>query len=441
MEPLYDQQSEWSTIGSCFFGGYPTFYEVKEILDVNDFYEEKIRMIFEVIIDLHKKNQPITDVTSIHAALNNKITFKELIEISNSVTTYKNARHYAEIVKSKSIARQKINQCRDIIQKLFEGEDPREIISKGMQNDIQILNKGQKSEAVHIKDTYMDFLNELEMRRETKGLVGISTGFSELDYILRGLKSGGMYIIGARPKMGKTTLAVNIAKYVAFKLKIPVYFKSLEMTITQLDEKIANDLSDVDGYRIQNASLLSDSEYKKVKDVGENIYESALYIDDKSSTASSFATTLRRWKISHGIGLVIIDYLQRFKSEPNIRGKYEQVSEISNIICDVAKEINTPILALSQLSRDVEKRDDKVPMASDLRESGSLEQDAAAVMLMYRDDYYYPDKYPPNNDPSEVEIYIPLNRFGPSGKVNLMFNKAKSRFTQIEKYRKYEKAS
>jgi replicative DNA helicase len=435
-EMFVDKNAEMAVIGSCFLGGSPTLYEVVEILDVEDFYGEQHREIFEKLIEMDKRKEPITDIIAVQTVLGPKYPVGFLVEIVNSVTSYANARHYAEIVKTKAIARKKYQQCHETMNRLADGEEPREVISRSMQNDMAILNSQKKSEVVPARETFHRFLDELEERRKSDGLVGFSTGFADIDNRLRGLRPGGMYIIAARPKMGKTTLALNMVRYMALKLQIPVYLKTLEMTASQVHEKFVSDLADIDGWKLTNPSMLSDYEYKKVTGIGEKLYDSLLFIDERPGRASQFATSLRRWSIENPGGIAVIDYLQRFIPEKGTKGEYEQISEISNIVTNIAKEIPIPIIAISQLSRDVEKRSDKVPMLSDLRGSGALEQDAAAVMMLYRDDYYFPAKYGPNNDPSEVDVYIHANRFGPTGQLKLSFVKAKSRFEPEYQYKK-----
>jgi replicative DNA helicase len=430
-QPPQNIQAERGVIGSCFLDGFNVLDEVRQIVDIEDFFTEKHRMIFAGIIDMQHKKVPITDITMVIDFLGGKITYPDLIDIINSVTNSKNATHYALIVKEKSVARQKILQCHDLLDKLYEGaENVNDLLSQSMLFDSKLSNSEKNSGVAHIKNLLMSLYDELEVRLEHKGIIGISSGFSDLDKYTGGFRNGNMYIIGARPKMGKTSLAIQLARNVAGN-GIPVLIKSLEMTKEQLAEKFFSMEAHIDGNKLQNTSLMVDSDWPKAAHALGILSDMGIYIDDKPGKASDFNITLRREKATKNIGFTIIDYLQRFRPEGNRRSSYEQVSDISNIICDMAKEVNIPVLALSQLSRDVEKRNDKTPTAADLRESGALEQDAAMVALMYREDYYFPDKFPKHNDPSKVNLIIPLNRFGPSGGVDLMFHKAITRFAQI----------
>lgn len=431
--PPHDKEAEKSVIGSCFLNGNPALDEARAILEVNDFWFEKHRMIFETLIELQKKKVPFTDIVPVMDALGNKVTPAELTEMINYTNNPDNIKHYAAIVKDKSLARQKINYCADIIKKLYDDEDPRKIISKSIFDDTNLLNNDRRTEVIHIKDCINDILDEFESRRFNHGLIGVSSGFDELDRYTGGWRNGSMYIIGARPKMGKTSIALKFAKNAAAK-GVSTLIKSLEMTKSQLIEKLISEETGIILDKFKNTSDLNDKEWNLIVNASAKLSEMPLYIDDKPSKASQFEVTLRRYKSTHKIGLAVADYIQRFKPETVKGSKTEQVSEISNLLCDMAKDISVPLIALAQLTRDVERRDDKTPRASDLKQSGDLEADAAAVFLLYRDDYYYPENYPPKNDPSIVNFIIDLNRFGPTGVIDFSFHKSCSRFYLLDKH-------
>lgn len=425
-ESLIDKKAEMAVIGSCFLGGYPTFYEVREILDSHDFYSEHLRLIYETIIDLVEAQKPI-DSIEVESATSGKFNGKQFVELINSVVTADNAKYYANIVKTKSMSREKITQMRQINEMLNNGDDPAEVIGKAINDDIRILSNRKKSDATRLEDSYDKFLRTVELRRAAGGIVGIKSGYSEFDRLTSGFRNGKFYIIGARPKMGKTTLALNMIYNIAKVLDRPIYFKTLEMSEEDISEKFANMITGIDSFAIQNSGMLSETEYNMVKGVSKTLRNTNIFIDDKPGKASEFCNSLRRWKAMNNLGFAVVDYLQCFGFEKN-QSRFEQNTQVSNMMRDIAKELDIPVLGLSQLSRSVEDRDDKVPNASDLRESGAYEQDAAMVALMYRDDYYYPENYPKHNDPSEVDFIIPLNRFGPAGKIGFMFNKKQSRF-------------
>jgi replicative DNA helicase len=427
---IYDKQTEKALIGALFIGGYDVLDQVAPILQVADFYGEQHRELFETLIDIRKKKLPV-DMLTVGEALKGKYSFADLIKYANSPASYQHAVTYAEIVKKKSMARQKAQQCREVINQLMSGADPEEIISKDLTNSAGLLTSNSKNRLIHVKDGFQTFLDELEERRANNGVVGISTGCGNLDEYVK-FRNGSLYLLGARPKMGKTTLAVNIARNVA-EHGIPVYFKSLEMTVSQIEEKLTSEIAWIDGSKLQNPARMAFEEWRIISGkAGNTLYNLPIWIDDKPGKASELIISLRKWKAENPRGFVVIDYLQRFKPESSRANSYEQTSETSNIICDAAKELDFPILALSQLSRDVEKRNDKFPSPADLRGSGSLEQDAAAVILLYRDDYYYPDKYPKPNDPSQVNVFIALNRFGETGIIDFDFYKSKSKFMEVK---------
>lgn len=428
---IYDKQTEAALIGAFFIGGSDALDQVAPTLQVMDFYGEQHRELYETLLDIRKKKLPI-DILTVSEALKGKYNSADLIEFANSTTSYQNAVAYANIIKKKSMARRKVQQCREVINQLTSGSDPEEVISRDILSSTGLLARNSKNRLIHIKDGFQTFLDELEQRRVNSGLVGISSGYKEFDGYLKGFRKGSLYLLGARPKMGKTTLSINIARNIA-EQGIPVYFKSLEMTASQIEEKLVCEIALIDGYKLQDPAQMNSEDWRIVSGkVGNAFYDLPLWIDDTPGKASELIISLRKWKADNPGGFVVIDYLQRFKPETTKGNSYEQTSETSNIICDAAKELDLPFLALSQLSRDVEKREDKFPTPADLRGSGSLEQDAAAVILLYRDDYYYPENYPKGNEPSVVNARIALNRFGETGIIDFNFYKAKSRFKEVK---------
>jgi replicative DNA helicase len=434
---LIDIDAERSTLGSCFTGGLPTVYEVQEILESTDFFEERHRVIWESVARIINKKNPF-DIMTVADELGNdldKIGGRGyLIDLMNLTPSFTNAKHYAGIVKAKSIARQKKVECDETTRHLIDGGDPYEIVSKSMAADSKLLGTNQKTGIAHVKNRVMQVYDQIGERRENNGIVGIETGYRDLDYRIGGLRKGLFIILAARPAMGKTTFALNgIAKNTAFKFKIPTVFVSLEMTNDQLIEKLMVEDAGINSYMLQNTTLLKDNDWSQLGKATNNISESQLYLDDSNRIkASELANRLRRFKSMNDLGLVIVDYIQIMA--PERRGdRNSEVSETSGILQGLAKELNVPIVALSQLSRDVERREDKTPMLADLRDSGTLEQDAAQVMFLYRDDYYHPNKYPPNNDPSLTNLIIAKNRFGPLGVIDFNFYKSKSKFTLLDK--------
>lgn len=439
----FDEKAEQATLGSCLIGGTPSLDEAREIISADDFYRNTHQTLFKILIDMEqKKIKP--DLVTVKNELDSCGKLEEiggltyLMYLTGVVPTPANVAHYAEIVRKKSLARQKRKQCLKAIDRLNEGIDPEEVISQAMAEDSEILTTGQKPPARPLKELLVDVYDELEERRTNKGLIGLKTGYNDLDRMTGGLRRGEVSILAARPKMGKTTLGLNIALNAAMVGR-SVYFASLEMSGQQLTEKLISAKAGIKGDLLQNPAIMPDSGFQTIAKACSKIYEATLFIDDMAIIKpSDLLIKLRRFKALYGLDLVVIDYLQLIQAETRRGSKYEEVTETSRMLKLIAKELNVPLLALSQLSRSVEERKDKTPQPSDLRDSGALEQDAALVMFLYRDDYYNSDKYPPGNDPSETDCLVSLNRFGGTGAVKLMFHKAISLFTLREGRRERE---
>jgi len=436
-ETLFNIEAEQSILGGCMIGGKTTVLEAQELITATDFYQERHRMIWEAICRLVDRGESI-DIITVREQLGDDLEkvggIPYLMTLASKNPNYKNVASHCQIIKNKSIARQKVAQCRELIRQLENEEEPFELISQGMIFDSALISNSRKSEIVHVKEKTIAVYNEIEQRKNNHGVVGQATGFTDFDIKIGGLRRGSLHILAARPAMGKTTFALNIARNVAIKQKKPVLFVSLEMTNEQLIEKLMAENAGIESWKLQDAAQLSDREWNGLSLAANTLYESKLYLDDSHrSKASEIAVRLRRFKsLNPDLALVIIDYIQIMQAESRA-GKNYEVGETSGILQGLAKELDIPILVLSQLSRDIERREDKRPILSDLRDSGSLEQDASTVMFLYRDDYYHPEDYPPNNDPSETELIVAKNRFGPIGKLYFTFFKAKSRFEQAAK--------
>ncbi|MBW2084469.1 MAG: replicative DNA helicase [Deltaproteobacteria bacterium] len=427
--PPHNDQAEEAVIGSCLIGGLAVVNEAREIIFPYDFYDEKRRLIWDAIVKMSNDRTPI-DFITVKEKLKNELEKiggdAYILHLASVVPTAAHIKHYAEIVRKKSLARQKIRQCFETAEKLYDDEDPVEVISQGMIQDSKLIADKTKSEIIHVRQKVFEVYGSLEDRKETNGIIGIPTGYSDLDRKIGGLRKGNLHILAARPSMGKTTLALNVAKYTALKERIPTIFVSLEMTNDQLVEKLITEDAGLDSQLLQNTTKLTDQDWRHITRSCGRIAESSLYLDDSHRIrASDLAVRLRRFTALHQIGLVIVDYIQIMAPERHA-DRNKEVSETSGILQGLAKELNIPILALSQLSRDVENRNNKIPKLADLRDSGTLEQDASTVMFLYREDYYNPPKEPV--DPSLVNLIIAKNRFGPLGRVDFQFFKSKSRF-------------
>lgn len=434
MIPVYNQDAEKAILGNCLLDKI-ALLETRESLTTTDFYFEQNRYIYEKTLELDEQKRAVDIITiqEVMDDINKAGGIPYLLSLVNGTPSIANNKQYIEIVKNKSIARQKISECNETIKKLYDEEDPFETVSQSMLSDSKLLGEKQKGGIIHVKERVNKVYAQLGERKEANGIVGISTGYSDLDRKIGGLRNGLFILLAARPAMGKTTLALNIAKHVAFKEQSPTLFISLEMTNDQLIEKMLAEDANMDSNILENTTKLTDFEWKQLGNASARIYNSRLFLDDTHRCkASELAVRLRRFKALNNLGLVIIDYIQILAAE-RFGGRNTEVTETSGILQGLAKELNVPILALSQLSREVEKRPNKIPILADLRDSGSLEQDAAQVMFLYREDYYKPEDYPPNNDPSLTNLIIAKNRFGPLGVVDFSFCKAKSRFSLAEK--------
>lgn len=431
--PPYSIQAEEALIGSCLIGGLATVNEARGIVSAQDFYDDRRRRIWEAIVEMADQQMQIDLVTlkeTLQDDIDNVGGTTYLLHLVNITPTAAHVKNYAEIVRKKNVARQKIRQCQEIMDALYNDEEPEEIISQGMVQDFKLIADSDKADIIHIKDVVLDVYGELEDRKEIDGIIGVPTGFIDLDRKLGGLRKGGLHILAARPSMGKTTLALNIAKHVATKEKNSVLFISLEMTNGQLVEKLLAEEAGIKSQLLQNTTLLTDKDWKDLARACNRLSESALYLDDSRYRASELAIKLRCFMAMQPVSLVVIDYIQIIVPE-RTTDRNTEVGEIARILQGLAKELNVPILALAQLNRAVDARQNKIPLLSDLRDSGTLEQEATTVMFLYRDDYYNPPPEPV--DPSEVNLIIAKNRFGPLGRVDFQFFKAKSRFTLTAK--------
>lgn len=431
---FYDENAEQAALGSCLIGGWPTLDELQEIIpDPTFFYREAHKELYRALLDMASRKEPI-DLVTLQGELKKRNTLDEiggiayLTELADIVPTPANVRYYAGIVRKNALARLKFKQCQTVQERLEVGEDPETVISTVIKEDSELLTAGNKPQARHIKEILFDVMDELDERRVNQGITGLATGFSDLDQRTGGLRRGEVSLLASRPKMGKTTLALNIARNTALAGKTTL-FLSLEMTAGQLVEKLLAAEAGIDSKLLQNTNLLGDSAWKRITRASVKIANARLFIDDTAQVkASELLIKLRRFKALYGLDLLIVDYLQLLQPETRRETRNAEVTETSRQLKLLAKDLNIPVLALSQLSRAVDNRKDNIPQPSDLRESGALEQDAALVMFLYRDDYYHPENYPPGHNPSEVDLIISLNRFGPAGTVKFYFDKARSQF-------------
>lgn len=425
--PPQNVEAERSTLGSMLLEK-EAIYKGAEILRPEDFYREAHRVIFEVVIHLANKGEPV-DIITVSEELKQRNMLDKvggiayLTALANSVPTAANIEYYARIVEEKSILRSVITAAGNVMAMGYAGtEDVSIILDEAEKQIFQISQKRNLKSFISLKNILIETFERIEKIYESKGgVTGLPTKFIDLDRMTAGLQPSDLIILAARPSMGKTTFALNIARNVAVEVKIPVVVFSFEMSKEQLALKLLCSEAGVDNQRIRTGTL-KDDDWPRLSHALGRLSDSQIFIDDSPGlTALDIRSRTRRIKAEHGLGLIVIDYLQLMSSSSRNRmeNRQQEVSEISRALKSLARELNVPVMALSQLSRAVEKRDDKKPYLADLRESGSLEQDADLVAFLYREDYYHPE----SDKKNITELIIAKQRNGPVGTVELQFFK------------------
>ena len=442
--PPQNIDAEHSVIGALLLDK-DAILTVVEILSPEDFYEERNSKIYRAILALFEKRSPLDMVT-----LTNELErTKELSEIGggsyivslvNSTPSAANVAHYANIVRDKAVLRRLITSAVTISDLGFsEDEDVPAILDKAEQSLFAVSQKFFRQKFIPIKDILTEAFDRIDKIHKEKGaLRGLPTGFRDLDGKLAGLQKSDLLILAARPSMGKTSLALNIAEHIAVEEKIPVAFFSLEMSKEQLVDRLISSQAGVDSWKLRTGNL-SDDDFPKIGYAMGTLSEAPFFIDDTPGlNVTEIRAKARRLQMEHDLGIIFVDYLQLIegRSKSGDANRVQEISEISRSLKTLARELNVPVVALSQLSRAVEHRPDKRPQLSDLRESGSIEQDADVVMFIYRDDYY--DE---NSEKKGItEILIRKHRNGPIGNVDLYFNAEQMRFRDLAKQPKGERS-
>jgi len=429
--------AERSALGAMFLDK-EAIYRAMEILRPDDFYKDAHRHIYQTVLDLANKGEPV-DLVTVTEALRQSKRLDEvggvayLTELANAVPTAAHIDHYARIIEEKSLLRQLIHAAGEIMAASYEArEEVEEILDEAERKIFSVANRRSGRTISSLKQILIEAFEQIEYLYENKGAVtGVPTGFADFDRLTAGLQPSDLIILAARPSMGKTTFALNMAENAAVRLKIPVAIFSLEMSREQLALKMLCAEAGVDNQRIRTGNL-SEEDWPKLSHALGRLSEAKIFIDDSPNiSAWEIRAKARRIKAEHGLGLVIIDYLQLMQSRYRSENRQQEVSEISRSLKALARELSTPVVALSQLSRAVEQRPGKKPSLADLRESGSLEQDADLVCFLYREDYYDPD----TDKKNITELIVAKHRNGPTGKVEFFFQKEYSKFVSIEKYR------
>ncbi len=395
-----------------------------EIIAGEDFYQSAYGVIFDTIVEIYNEGKPV-DLVTLQTRLKEKdvpaeISSLEFVrDLVTAVPTSANVKYYAEIVAEKAMLRRLIKLNDEISSMCYLGKESMEAVLETTEKKVfELVQKRNTGDFVPIKDVVLNALEKIELASKTSGSVtGIPTGFLDLDYKMAGLQPSDLILVAARPSMGKTAFVLNIAQHVAFKAKKAVAIFSLEMSKEQLVNRLFALEGQVDSQALRTGNL-KDEEWEKLIESAGIIGKSKLIIDDTPGISiSELRSKCRKFKLEHGLDLIIIDYLQLMTGRVGGRSesRQQEISDISRSLKGLARELNVPVIALSQLSRAVEQRPDHRPMLSDLRESGAIEQDADVVMFIYRDDYYNKDTELKN----VAEIIIAKQRNGSIGTVNL----------------------
>ena len=430
--PPHSIEAEQSVIGSMMMDR-DAIMTAGEIISGSDFYQTVYGVLFDAMTELFNEGRPV-DLVTLQERLKEKnvppeISSMEYIrELLEAVPTSANVKYYAEIVQEKSVLRRLIKMNEEIADSCYLGQEPMEAVLEGAEKKIfELTQKRNVKEYTPIKEVVLNALDKIEKASRAKGNVtGIPTGFIDLDYKLSGLQPSDLVLVAARPSMGKTAFVLNIAQHVAFRQNKCVAIFSLEMSKEQLVNRLFALEAHVDAQLIRSGNL-KDTDWEKLIEGAGIIGKSDLIIDDTSGiSVSELRSKCRKYKMERGLDLIIIDYLQLMSGSTVRRNesRQQEISEISRALKGIARELDVPVIALSQLSRAVEQRPNKRPMLSDLRESGAIEQDADVVMFIYRDDYYNPD----TKDKNIAEIIIGKQRNGPIGTVRLAWIPQYTRF-------------
>ncbi|NMB92496.1 MAG: replicative DNA helicase [Parcubacteria group bacterium] len=442
--PPQNPEAEESVLGSIIIDNN-ALVKIADTITSEDFYLPKHRHIYEAILDLYAKNAPI-DILSLSNRLEEKKLLDEIGGVSfltslvNKTPTSAHIEHYADIIHQKKILRDIIAASYKISELGWnESEDINDVLDKAEQAIFSISQKSVSQDFVTLKNELAKAFERIDQLQKGGGkLRGVPTGFEALDNYLSGLQKSDLIILGARPSVGKTSLALDIARNIAVKEKIPVGIFSIEMSRDQVVDRLIAAESTVNLWKIRTGHLSTEgdiNDFSLIQDAFSRLSEAPIYIDDAASpTVMQMRTMARRLQSETNLGLIIVDYIQLITPTLMRESTVQQYSEVSRSLKSLARELNIPILALSQLSRAVEQRSPAIPRLSDLRETGSLEQDADVVLFIYRE-----DKYNENTDRKNIaDIIIAKHRNGPLGRASLYFNEQLASFRNLEPEERYE---
>ncbi len=435
----HNLEAEQTVIGALLMDP-EAVVKVSETLLPEDFYDPTYRVIYKAIFDLYQAHQPV-DVITVSSKLADEKNVQDiggsafLAELASNVPTSAHVYKYGQIVKTKAILR-RIIRAGDSIKSL--GYDAEKTVPELLENAEKavfgISSSFLKDKFVHIRnvlDQRYEKFAEMHENKDEEAVKGVPTGFRSLDFKLSGLQPSDLVIIAARPSMGKTALALNMAQNASIRFGKTVGIFSLEMSKEQLVDRLFASMLGVDSWKLQRGKL-DDADFQNMGPIMDELNKANLFIDDSvGSSIPELRAKARRLQMEHGLDMLIIDYIQLMSTGNHqfLGNRVQEISEISRSLKALGRELNVPIVALSQLSRAVENRPGNIPQLSDLRESGSIEQDADIVLMLYREDYYDED----SDRPGITDVYIRKHRNGPTGKIELMFKKEQIRFFDIDK--------
>lgn len=432
-----DIEAEKSLLGAILISE-ESLPDVTEIVKPDDFYDESHRLIYAAMWNLYERHKPV-DLLTVTAELRTKKELKKvggstyLSELTNYVPTAAHAKAYAELVAKAAVRRRLIAAAADITEKAYdETAETVELLGEAEKSLFEVSDQNVKNDLVSLSDLLSETFDRLENLHKTKGAIaGMKSGYVDFDRMTAGFHRSDLVILAARPAMGKTALALNFAHNVATINQKAVLIFSLEMGKEQLINRMLADASGIDSFKLETGNFSGD-DFSKISDAMADLSEAPIFIDDTPGmTVLEMRTKARRAAHEHDLGMIIVDYLQLMAgtSKRSADNRVQEVSEISRGLKLIARELNVPVIALSQLSRSVESRSPQIPMLSDLRESGSIEQDADIVMFLYREDYYNPE----TDRQNITDLILAKHRRGATGTIELYFDKARVRFMSLDK--------